>query len=188
MATKKTYIEVANNENYRSNLVLKVAGRKGQWIECEGYEDCYILDEDLPEGKYSYYCRHKECNLSLLISIKKEKGLTCNFWGCIVTDEPIDFGEDDEVLISRMINDTDNHDVVMVFGSEAVEAYQEQGVKGLCKAIDNGDGAIVHRSFYCEDQRKAYLQGIEDGNGWEESCIMSATDIYRHYKKVGEML
>ena len=184
MAFQKTYAEVCDND-HRFNLVLKV--KNGSWIECEGYEGCYILDEDLPDGKYSYYCRHKETNLDLILSIKRDKGLTFNFWGCIVTDEPLDFGDADELIISRMINDTENYDVVMIFGSAATDAYCE-GFKELKSVLDNGDGCLVHRTFHTEDERRAYLLGLEDQNGWEESEVMDAPFYYQHQKAISSLL
>ena len=186
MATKKTYAEVCNNSNYRTNLVLKV--NKGEWIKCEGYESCYILDEDLPNGKYSYYCRHKECNLSQIISIKRDKGLTCNFWGCIVTDYQINFGDTDEVLISRTIDDTENYDVVMVFGETATDAYDDCGFAAMKRVVNDGNGALVHRQFYTDAERKAYLQGCEDQLGWENSVPLETLDTYKHYKAIAAML
>lgn len=190
MAKKKTYDEVRNNGNYRTELVLKVKGRK-EWIECEGYECCYILDEDLPPGKHSYYCRHSESNLSLIVGVKKEKGLTVNFWGTIVTDEPLTFGYGpmaDELPISRMINDTDNHDAVVVFGSRAADAYLERGFDAMKQAIDNGDGQLVRREFWTKREREAYFMGLEDQYGWEGSHGLDRADLYRHAKAIEGML
>lgn len=190
MATKKTYDEVRNNANYRRELVLKVKGRK-EWIECEGYECCYILDEDLPKGKYSYYCRHSESNLSLIVSVKKEKGLTCNFWGCIVTDEPLTFGYGsfkDELEISRMIDDTDNHDAIVMFGSTAANAYLDGGFGAMKKVLDEGDGCLVRREFWTDREREAYFMGLEDQEGWEGSQGLDRADIYRHGKAIEKLL
>lgn len=189
MAKRKTYDEVKNDSNYRTELVLKVKGCK-EWIECEGYEGCYILDEDLPKGKYSYYCRHSESNLSLIVGVKKEKGLTVNFWGTIVTDEPLEFGDgrfNDELEITRMVDDTYNHDAIMVFGSTAANAYLTGGFKAMQRAIDNGDGQLVYRVFCSKGERNAYLQGLDDMLGWESCTLITAADVCQHFKTINEM-
>jgi len=186
MAIQKKYNEVKNDENYRSRLVLKIKG--GQWIECEGFEDCYILNEDLPDGKYSYYCRHRETNLSQIESIKSEKGLTCNFWGCIVTDTPIRFSGEKDLIITRMINDTDNHDLIMVFGESAADAYLSDTFDAFRKTIENGDGQIVKRCFNTDAERQAYLLGVADNDGWNGSTYIYPSDIYKHGKAIAAML
>lgn len=65
-----------------------------------GYDGIYFTD-DVPEGKYDYYARHRESDLCKIESIKENKGVTVNFWGTVVLDKPIDFGDDDEVIVSR---------------------------------------------------------------------------------------
>jgi len=187
MATKKVYTEVVNDEFYRQNLVIKVSGRKGAWIECEGYDGVYFED-DVPEGKYAYYCRHKEMNFSQLVSIKKNRNLTVNFWGTIVTDEPINFGTEDEIDVTRVINITDDHDVIMVFGEMAADTYLCEGFAALKRVIENGDGQLLQRKFNTNEERCAYLQGLEDQVGWGGSTPLFNTDIYQHYKAISAML
>ena len=187
MATKLNYTDARENSVYRQNLVIKVSGRKGAWIECEGYDGVHFEGE-LPKGKYAYYCRHKEMNLSQMVSIKKERNLTVNFWGTIVTDSPIDFGTDDEVMVSRVIDITDDYDVVMVFGESAADAYLDGGFAAMKKVIDDGDGQLLQRRFYTKEEREAYLQGLEDQVGWEGSTPLDNTDIYKHYKAIAAML
>ena len=187
MATKKVYTEVVNDENYRTDLVLKVKGRRGEWIECEGYEDCYILDEDLPKGKHSYYCRHTENNLSLIQSVKKEKGLTVNFWGTIVTDVAIDFGELDELKITKVRNVAENgYEVIIVFGEYCADAYMNEGFEGMRNHID--EGSLVRRVFDTRAERDAYIKGIDDSDGWMGAAVMDQTDIMRHPKVIQSLL
>lgn len=71
--------------------------RRKKLITAEVYDGVYFNDEDIPKGKYQYYCRHSDTDFCKLVSIKKNKGLTVNFFGSIVTDEPIDFNGKDEV-------------------------------------------------------------------------------------------
>jgi hypothetical protein len=187
MATKVNYTEAKNDSVYRQTLVIKVSGRKGAWIECEGYDGVYFEDE-MPDGKYAYYCRHKEMNLSQMVSIKKNRNLTVNFWGTIVTDEPIDFGKEDEVEVSRVIDITDDHDAVMVFGESAADAYLCEGFAAMKRVIENGDGQLLVRRFNTNDERCAYLQGLEDQVGWGGSTPLFPADVYKHYKAIEKML
>ena len=188
MATKKTYNEACNDSGCRRELVLKVKGRK-EWIECEGYEGCYILDEDTPKGRHSYYCRHSESNCSLIVGVKKEKGLTVNFWGTVVTDSPLVFDGRfaDELEITRMVDDTDNHETLVVFGSAAARAYLEGGFDAMKKAVENGDGELVRRVFWTARERKAYLQGMEDQAGWEGSATIDRKDECRYFSTIRKM-
>jgi len=187
MATKKVYTEVVNDENYRTDLVLKVKGKRGEWIECEGYEDCYILDEDLPKGKHSYYCRHTETNLSRIQSVKKEKGLTVNFWGTIVTDVAIDFGDDDELMISKVDNVAEcGYEVVIVFGEYCAKAYMNEGFEGMRNHLD--EGSLVRRVFDTRAERDAYIKGIDDSDGWLGAAVMDRADIMRHPKVIASLL
>lgn len=71
----------------------------GKQYEADGYESEYFAGK-LPEGKYDYYARHDDSDWMEIVGIKKHKGLTVNFWGTVVTDEPIDFGDSDEVEVS----------------------------------------------------------------------------------------
>ena len=189
MAIKKTYEEVKDNENYRTRLVLKVRGRK-EWIECEGYEDCYIFDEDVPEGKYSYYCRHSESNFSLIVGIEQEKGLTVNFWGTIVTDEPLTFGDGrfpDELEVTRMVDNTNNCDAIVVFGEQAADAYLDEGFKAMKRVVDNGDGMLVWRAFRSKGELETYMQGLNDQYGWNGSVTIDAADVCQHFKTIKKM-
>ena len=186
MATKKTYAEVCENENYRTDLTLKVRGKRGEWIECEGYEDCYLLDEDLPKGKYSYYCRHADTNMSKIIGVKRDKGLTVNFWGSIVTDTPIDFGTEDELVISRMENEGEGYGVIIVFGEYCASAYADRGIEGMREHID--EGQLVRRVFDTKAERDAYIKGIDDSDGWLGAAVMSRADIRKHPKLIESLL
>lgn len=54
----------------------------------------------IPEGKYGYFVRHDDNEWSDPVSVKKERGFTCNFMGTIVTDSPVNFGDKDELIIT----------------------------------------------------------------------------------------
>ena len=90
---------------------IKFNGSKPDWklelvlddgliINADGYESSYFTDE-LPKGKYDYYVRHSDEDWAEICGIKKNKGLTVNFWGTIVTDEELDFGEENELYVVK---------------------------------------------------------------------------------------
>lgn len=72
----------------------------GLIINADGYESSYFIDE-LPERKHDYYARHSDEDWTEICGIKKNKGLTVNFWGTIVTDEELDFGEEKELYVVK---------------------------------------------------------------------------------------
>jgi hypothetical protein len=188
MAKLGKYDEICRNPSWRSDLVLKLNGVRNGWIECEGYEFHYFNDEELPKGKYSYYCRHKDNNQDVICGIKKNKNVTVNFWGSIVTDQPIDFGLLDEIVVTRMIDDTDNHDIVMVFGDSAADAYLCESFEAMTKIVDDGDGLIIKRHFNTCGERHAYLLGVNDGNGWDGSTYLYPADVYKHAKAINKRI
>ena len=89
-------IEYSNRRPFGVHMTLRVARRRAT-VEAKGYEGVYFADGTLPDGKHQYYCRHSDTDWSRIVSIKRHRGLTVNFWGTVVTDEPIDFGGADEV-------------------------------------------------------------------------------------------
>lgn len=93
MAAGKNY-----NEEKPTHKVAFNIGKKR--YEGLGYDGIYFTD-DVPDGKYDYYARHKEGDFCKIESVKKNKGVTVNFWGTVVFDEPIDFGKDDEVVVTH---------------------------------------------------------------------------------------
>ena len=89
-------IEYRDSRPFGVHMTLRVARRRAT-IAAKGYEGVYFSDGTLPDGKHPSYCRHSESDWSRIVSIKRHRGLTVNFWGTIVTDAPIDFGGADEV-------------------------------------------------------------------------------------------
>lgn len=87
MSTKAVYGHVSTA--YKKNLVLQIGGKE---MKAVGYEG-HTFSKGVPESRYEYYARNEYHALG----IKKNKGVTVNFWGTIITKKPIDFGEDTEV-------------------------------------------------------------------------------------------
>lgn len=186
MATIKNYNEVCKNENYRTNISLKVKGKRGTWIDCEGYESIHIDEDTLPKGKHTYYCRHADNNLSKIVGVKKNKSLTVNYWGTIVTDKPIDFGTDDELVISKTENEDEGYGVIIVFGENCAKAYMFGGFDEMRKKLD--EGQLVRRVFDTKEERDAYIRGIDDADGWMGSAVMDKADVRKHPKLIESML
>ena len=103
MALKVSNYQDALQNPYRHNVIkitIKVRGRRK---EISGIALPHrFLDDDgsVPEGKGYYYCRHSERYIGKIISVKRDLGLTVNFWGSIITDEKIDFKDKDELRIT----------------------------------------------------------------------------------------
>ena len=186
MATIKNYNEICENENYRTNLALKVRGKRGEWIDCEAYESVYFEEGSLPDGKHSYYCRHADNNWSKIIGVKRDKGLTVNFWGSIVTDTHIDFGTEDELVISRMENEDEGYGVIIIFGESCASAYMDSGFDAMREKLD--EGQLVRRVFDTKAERDAYIKGIDDSDGWLGAAVMSRADIRKHPKLIESLL
>ncbi len=65
----------------------------------------------------------------------------------------------------------------VVFGSRATSRYDEQDFEGLHEVCRDGDGSIVIREFDTEAERKAFIEGIEAGDGWCDYMEVDQTDI-----------
>jgi hypothetical protein len=65
----------------------------------------------------------------------------------------------------------------VVFGSRATSRYDEQDFEGLHEVCRDGDGSIVIREFDTEAERKAFIEGIEAGDGWCDYTEVDQTDI-----------
>lgn len=95
MAVKKLY------KDTEPDFIVELTLENGDVMTVEAYDAIYFgLCDAMPEGRYAYYTRHRECDMSLPCSVKRSLGLTVNFWGTIVTDRPINFGDNDELDIN----------------------------------------------------------------------------------------
>jgi hypothetical protein len=65
----------------------------------------------------------------------------------------------------------------VVFGSRATSRYDEQDFKGLHEVCRDGDGSVTIREFDTEAERKAFIEGIEAGDGWCDYMEVDQTDI-----------
>ena len=67
--------------------------QRATWTDEKGEHPCLFTDvrinpDTVPEGKFMYQVRDNECNGDWHMIAK---GILVNFWGTILTDEPIDF-------------------------------------------------------------------------------------------------
>jgi hypothetical protein len=64
----------------------------------------------------------------------------------------------------------------VVFGTRATHRYDEQDFEGLHEVCRDGDGSIVIREFDTEAERRAYIMGIDDSDGWLGAAVLSKED------------
>lgn len=55
--------------------------------------------KNVPKGKHDYYLRHADYDLTEPVGIKRDKGLTVNFMGTLVLDEPLEFADNEIEVI-----------------------------------------------------------------------------------------
>ncbi len=84
------------------------------------------------------------------------------------------------VLKKRLLSENDEPEkfrCAVVFGSRATSRYDEQDFEELHEVCRDGDGSIVIREFDTEAERKAFIEGIEAGDGWCDYMEVDQTDI-----------
>ena len=93
---------------------------------------------------------------------------------------------DIDIALSRVLRKrllTEDHDepqkfkCAVVFGHRATRRYDEQDFEGLHEVCRDGDGSIVIQEFDTEAERKAFIEGIEAGDGWCDYMEVDQTDI-----------
>lgn len=75
---------------------------------------------------------------------------------------------------------------VVVFGEDAAKAYANGDMKHMYGLIRNCDGSLLQREFDTEAERKAYIMGIDDMDGWFGAAVLSEDDAKK--KTVKELL
>lgn len=55
---------------------------------------------------------------------------------------------------------------VILFGSDAINRYEVRDFDGMRSSLECFGGAVVARSFKTDAEKKAYMQGLDDGDGW----------------------
>lgn len=67
----------------------------------------------------------------------------------------------------------------VVLGATATHRYEVGDYEGLRSEVDDGNGSVIIKEFNTEAERRAYMQGIEDGNGWEDYHVVSGANVKR---------
>ena len=64
-------------------------------------------------------------------------------------------------------------DVVVVFGEQAARMYWDNADEEnpIPEKELEEFGAVVRRSFETEAELNAYLQGVDDCDGWNDYCV-----------------
>lgn len=70
--------------------------------------------------------------------------------------------------------------VFMLFGEEAAGRYEQGEFDELAEVLMYHAGDLVCREFETEAEKNAYLQGIEDCDGWMSWAVMSEEDVKAH--------
>lgn len=64
--------------------------------------------------------------------------------------------------------------VTIIFGEYAAKAYMNDGVEGIRDHY--GEGQLTVREFDTEAEKKAYIMGIDDSDGWLGAAVLSDED------------
>ena len=72
----------------------------------------------------------------------------------------------------------------VLYGENACAWYSEEGINGLIKHVDE-DVWDAHEYNYSPSEKSAYIQGIEDSDGFGSYSIMSADDYHRLMRHTG---
>ena len=65
---------------------------------------------------------------------------------------------------------------MVVFGETAANAYGWEDMEKMCSLVREGDASLGVREFETEAERKAYILGLDDGDGWLGVAVLSAKD------------
>jgi hypothetical protein len=65
---------------------------------------------------------------------------------------------------------------VVVFGETAANAYGWEDMKKMCSLVRGGEGSLSVREFDTEAERRAYILGIDDADGWLGAAVLSDKD------------
>ena len=78
--------------------------------------------------------------------------------------------------------------VVVVYGEYAAKSYMNGGFEGMRSSINRGEGQLVKREFNTESERRAYIQGMDDADGWLGAAVLDAEDVQKHPRIIKSLL
>jgi len=88
-------------------------------------------------------------------------------------DQYLDHLDEYETLLKKKYG-LQKNEVTVIFGENAAQAYMNDGVDGLCEFID--EGQLVRMTFDTLAERRAYISGIDDADGWLGSAVLEDSD------------
>ena len=63
-------------------------------------------------------------------------------------------------------------EITIIFGSEAVNEYEETGKIPTDEWLADNGGVVQIKQFESQELLDAYLEGINDADGWLESLVL----------------
>lgn len=78
------------------------------------------------------------------------------------------------------------YSATVIFGERAAKAYMNGGVQEMRNHID--EGQLVRKVFDTEAERKAYIAGIDDADGWYGSAVIDDEDLKKHPRIINQLL
>ena len=66
--------------------------------------------------------------------------------------------------------------MTIIFGEYAAKAYCNGGVEEMAERIGEAQGQLTVREFDTEAERRAYIMGIDDSDGWLGAAVLSKED------------
>ena len=78
------------------------------------------------------------------------------------------------------------YSVTVIFGECTAKAYMNGGVQEMRNHID--EGQLVRKVFDTEAERKAYIAGIDDADGWYGSAVIDEEDLKKHPRIINQLL
>jgi len=72
--------------------------------------------------------------------------------------------------------DMEKYKATIIFGEYAAKAYCNGGVEEMAERIGEAEGQLTVREFDTEAERRAYIMGIDDSDGWLGAAVLSKED------------
>lgn len=82
-------------------------------------------------------------------------------------------------FVAESHNQHSEHDLIIIYGKRASHLYIDGGIVAVLDEIDSLETEVVLRHFHTDAERQAYIQGIEDSNGWEDYTTINFADYQK---------
>ena len=67
--------------------------------------------------------------------------------------------------------------IYVVFGEYTTKAYMDGRIDDMRDRLKNGYGSLAEKEFNTEAEAKAYLQGLDDADGWLAAAQIDSDDV-----------